>query len=389
MPTPVDRAVAAGNFSEALKILASEARVKPAGMPDFRLRERDPRQDMQYGESLLLCSNPAPYRRARMALRRIRTVFPRSAAAWLLSGVVESFLARFVQAEEFLQRAYGLDRDSSWILAWRGVARALEARRLKSQQGLTAALGDLDEATRGPAARFVYPWRAELRHDLDDKVGALSDLEFILRADAGNLWARVERGEILCETGRHDEALREFDRLVRENSEAAWAYALRGRTLATTGRELDSLADLRKAAALDPRSGSARAWLAESLRKLGRYTEASQRLDEGLRLEPKFVLAWVWRGRIHLLQGRLQAALRDFNRAIRLDARYQLAFAWRGETLFKLGRREEAMKDFRRVAPMDLARTWNPLLAEGERLTPEARAAAYANAWPSRETAAA
>jgi tetratricopeptide (TPR) repeat protein len=379
----------AGRFTEALKILASEARISLSGAPDFKLRERDPRQDMQYGESLLLCSNPAPYRRARTALRRIRTVSPRSAPAWLLSGIVECFLAHFAQAEEFLQRAYGLDRDSPWTLAWRGVARALEARRTKRQEGLAAALADFDEAARGPAARFVYPWRAELRHDLEDREGALSDLEFILRADGGNLWARVERGEILCEAGRHAEALREFDRLVRENPAAAWAHALRGRTLATTGRELESLVDLSKATTLAPRSASARAWLAESLRKLGRYEEASRRLDEALRLDPKFVLAWVWRGRIHLLRGRLQAALRDLNRAIRLDSRYQLAFAWRGETFFKLGRREEAAQDFRRVAPMDLARTWNPLLGEGERLTPEARAAAYAAAWPARESAAA
>ncbi|MBI3554096.1 MAG: tetratricopeptide repeat protein [Elusimicrobia bacterium] len=376
MPAPAELA-AAGRFSEAFAALAREAGVKATRVPDFRLRERDPRQDMQYGESLMLCADPKLYREARRALSRIRTAAPRSAEAWLLSGIVETILARFKDAQSLLARAGGLAPKSPWPSAWRGVARALESRRLKSQDGLREALADLDAAAQGEAARFVYPWRAELRHDLEDMEGALRDLERILSDESSSLWARVERGEILCETGRHDAALAEFDRLVRENPRASWARALRGRTLATTGREEESLSDLRRAAALDPKSASAKAWLAESLRKLGRYAEALKSLDAALRLDPRFVLAWVWRGRIRLLLGRFVDSLEDFNRAIRLDPRYQLAFAWRGEALFKLGRRQAAERDFRRVAPLDLARTWNPVLREGQRLTPEARARAF------------
>ncbi len=373
MPARASSLCEAGRFSEALAALAQETGVALPHAPDFRLPQRDPRQDMQYGESLMLCEDPKPYRGARRVLSRM----PERPEVLLLSGIVETFLARFKTAEQFLDRAVKLSPDSPWPRAWRGVARALECRRLRTQEGLRGALADLDAAASGSAARFVYPWRAELRHDLEDMDGALKDLERILRDESASLWARVERGEILCETGRHDDALTEFDRLVRENPRAAWARALRGRTLATTGREAESLSDLRKAAALDRKSGSARAWLGESLRKLGRYAEALKSLDGALKVDPRFVLAWVWRGRIKLLQGKYAAAAKDLTHAIRLDPRYQLAFAWRGEALFKLGRRAQARRDFARVAPMDLARTWNPVLREGQRLTPEARSRAY------------
>ena len=354
-----------GDFAGALRALGMKA------PPDFVLKSRDPRQDMQYGESLLLCDAPAPYRRALRFLSRKRIEAP------LLAGVLETILGRFAPAIARLTLAVD-DGAGSFALAWRGVARALEERRRRRSDGLPEALKDLDLAIAlGPARGFAYYWRAELRHDLEDPSGALEDLAEILKKNPGDAWARVERGEILCETGRAEEALAEFDRLVAALPKAAWARALRGRTLATTGREKESLPDLLKAITLAPRSGAARAWLSESYRKLGRHRDALAELDRAVKLEPSFALAWVWRGRLRLLQGKPALALKDLDRAVKLDARYKLALAWRGEALHKLGRKAEAARDFARVAPLDPARTWNPVLAEGELLTPEARARAY------------
>lgn len=364
----------AGGVREAALEAARAAGVPAARVPDFVLKSRDPRQDLQYGESLLLVDDPKPYLAARRWLSKARR--SGGAAALLASGAVECVLARFAAAERLLTLA--LKEDATLADAWlfRGIARSLEARSLKTHEGLLLALKDLDRAValRADGARH---WRAELRHDLDDHAGALEDLDAILKESPGDTWSKVERGEILCEKGRHQEALAEFDALARKHPRAPWALALRGRTLATTGRERESLPDLRLAARLAPKSGAARAWLSESLRKLGRYGEARRLLDEAVRLEPGFALAWVWRGRLKLLTGDLRGAAADLSRAIKLDPRYQLAFAWRGEALHKLGRRAQARRDFARVAPLDLSRTWNPVLREGEPLTPEARRAAF------------
>jgi tetratricopeptide (TPR) repeat protein len=355
-----------GDFRGALKSLGLD---EP---PDFILKSRDPRQDMQYGESLRLCEKPAPYLRARRFLAATQ------GSPELLRGVIETILGSFRAALVHLNAAVESGAGSH-AFAWRGVARALEERRLKRSDRLGEALADLDRAVAlGPARRFAYFWRAELRHDLEDPRGALEDLAAILAQDPTDSWARVERGEILCETGRHEEALAEFDGLVKDFPGEAWARALRGRTLATTGREKESLSDLKEAVKKAPKSAAARAWLSESYRKLGRYRDARKALDAAVKLDVNFALAWVWRGRLSLLLGDPKAALKDLDKAVKLDSRYRLALAWRGEALHKLGRKSEARRDFARVAPLDLSQTWNPVLREGERLSPESRARAYA-----------
>ena len=344
---------------------------------DFRLRARDPRQDMQYGESLLLVDDAAPYRRARLALSRARRAWPSCAGAWLAAAATETVLARFPAALPLCARAARLAPASAWVPAWRGVARALDERRRRTES-LRAALADFDLALeRGASASFVAPWRAELRHDLDDRDGALADLASIPAGDASALWARVERGEILCECGRVDEALKEFDRLIAEEPKAGWAWALRGRTLATTGRAAEGLTDLDRAVRLVPRSAATRAWRSEALRRLGRYREALKDLDRAIALDPRYTLGWVWRGRLKLALGRPADALKDLDRAVRLDARYRLGLAWRGEALSKLGRTREAARDFSRVAPMDPRRSWTPAASEGAVPDAAGREAAY------------
>lgn len=349
---------------------------------DFRLRARDPRQDMQYGESLLLVDDAAPYRRARLALARARRAWPSCAGAWLASAAVETVLARFPASLPLYAKASRLAPSAAYVPAWRGVARALDERSRRAE-GLKAALADFDRAlSLGASPSFVAPWRAELRHDLDDRDGALADLSAIPADDPSSLWARVERGEILCECGRVDEALKEFDRLVAERPKAGWAWALRGRTLATTGKAAEGLRDLDRAVRLAPDSAATRAWRSEALRRLGRYREALKDLDRATALDPRYTLAWVWRGRLKLLLGRPAAARKDLDRAVRLDARYRLGLAWRGEALFKLGRTREAARDFAAIAPMDPRRTWTVPAPEGAVPGAAAREAAY---WESLE----
>jgi tetratricopeptide (TPR) repeat protein len=369
LPRTGDLSAAASAAARALGLRAPRA--------DYRLRARDPRQDMQYGESLLLVADPKPYRRARLVLARARRAWPDCAGAWLAAAATETVLARFPAALPLYAKAARLAPDSAWVPAWRGVTRALDERRRRAER-LRGALADFDLAlARGADAAFVAPWRAELRHDLDDRDGALADLSLIPDGDPSALWARVERGEILCECGRVDEALAEFTRLTRENPKAAWAWALRGRTFATTGRAAQGLPDLDRAVALAPRSAATRAWRSEAYRALGRYADALKDLDRAVRLDPGYTLGWVWRGRMKLLLGRPADALKDLDRAVRQDPRYRLGVAWRGEALFKLGRTREAARDFARVAPMDPRRSWTPAVPEGTRADAGARERAF------------
>lgn len=376
VPSALERCPLSGGLAAACDDAARALGMRQPDA-DFALRPRDPRQDLQYGESLLLVADPAPYRKARLVAARARAAWPREPGAWLLSGAIEACLARPEAALRLLDKAVSLRPASGWARAWRGVARATLSRRRRREDGLREALADFDKAfDLGVADAFARPWAAELRHDLDDREGALADLAR-LPADAGSaLWARVERGEILCECGRLDEAMREFTALTAEFPRDAWAWALRGRTLATSGRAAEGLPDLDRAARLAPRSAAVRAWRSEALRRLGRYKDARADLDRAVKLDPRFTLAWVWRGRLKLLAGKPAEALRDLDRAVRLDPRYRLGVAWRGEALLKLGQARRAAKDLAAVAPMDPRRFWNEPAQEGVVPGPEQRAAA-------------
>ncbi len=353
-----------GDFASACSSVALRLGLRDP-RADFVIRSRDPRQDMQYGESLILAEDAAPYRRASRILARARRLWPQCPGAWLAAGATETILARFRAALPFLSRASRLAPDSEWVAAWRGVAFALDARRRRDAR-LGVALTELNKVvTPGTAVEFAAPWRAELLHDLDRHDLALEDLARITPASASWLWSRVERGEILCESGRADEALREFDRLVAEYPKASWAWALRGRTLATTGHAARGLRDLNRAVVLSPKSAAARAWRSEALRRVGSYRAALNDLNRATRLDPHFTLAWIWRGRLQLALRRPERALYDLDRAVRLDRRYRLGLLWRGEALFKLGRTREAARDFRFAAPMDPKRAWTFPVHEG------------------------
>jgi protein O-mannosyl-transferase len=130
--------------------------------------------------------------------------------------------------------------------------------------------------------------------------------------------ARLERGVLLEQSGRVDEALSDFAEAVRLAPGSAHARAQLAASLAAFGRERDALPHAREAVALDPTSATAHAAL----------------------------------GRIEASLGELGSALDAFTRALALGGERGLERRI-GDTLVRLGRFEESLAHYRAAIASD------------------------------------
>lgn len=135
----------------------------------------------------------------------------------------------------------------------------------------------------------------------------------------------------LHELGEWEAALGEYDKAVRLNPRSI-AWFNRGNLLAQLGRHDEAVESFRNALANDPRQPEVLTNLAESLRATGRLEQALASLDQAVAHSPGFLPAWHNRGGVLRLLGRPADAALSFRKAIggdrrRLSSRLSLAVA--------------------------------------------------------------
>lgn len=237
----------------------------------------------------------------------------------------------------------------------------------RTRRYLTEALAAADRAVALDASPSALMLRAQIRYEIEDREGGLSDLGLLLRRTPGDKAARWGRMEGYADGYRYRSAEREFKALGSRGALRWWSFAQRGRLRGMCGRLPGALRDFNEAIRRQPRRGALYAWRAEVLRRLGRYEETRADLDKCLTASPGYAYGWESSGRMRLIEGDPAAALAELGRACRLDPGRSLSFAWRGEAGLKSGDRRQAAADFDRIYPLHPRRTWNPSsLNEGD-----------------------
>jgi Mlc titration factor MtfA (ptsG expression regulator)/Flp pilus assembly protein TadD len=167
----------------------------------------------------------------------------------------------------------------------------------------------------------AYRERAGFRRALGDVEGALADWAAVLQratSDDERAESLNERGMVLHESGRLDEALADYTEAIRLCPDYDGAYANRGAIHAERGDRRAALADLDTALRLSPRDDLALVERARVYRDAGRLDRALRDLDRAARLSPHDPVIFRERARVHLERKDFAGALADCDEAAQL-----------------------------------------------------------------------
>ncbi|MBX3470598.1 MAG: tetratricopeptide repeat protein, partial [Planctomycetes bacterium] len=272
-----------------------------------------------------------------------------------------------------LERAVAARPD--WPEGWHFLGR-----RLLLLQQHADALAHLDRAVALGPSPWALEDRARARLGLNDLVGAVEDLGRCLEMIPDAHGLRVERAQVLQQTGAADLALAELDECLRRAPEHPGALTLRGRIRLTRGDAAGGIADLEQATragrdplpwyllaqaresigddrgALEALDGAAAAGGARDLHHLraevllrrGDVDGALRALDQAVAEVPTEPDPLLRRARLLLLAGGDPArAAADAARALEVRGRTVtvLALVLRSEARLRQGDAEEALAD--------------------------------------------
>jgi tetratricopeptide (TPR) repeat protein len=134
-------------------------------------------------------------------------------------------------------------------------------------------------------------------------------------------------GYVLEQTGKPDEAERQYRRAIALNPGLASAHTNLGTALAARGRFADAVGHLAEAVRLEPGSASARNNLGAALLQQRQLEPAARELRFALELNPEHADAHANLGSVLAQQGAYDEALRQFDEALRIDPRHSAAGA--------------------------------------------------------------
>jgi tetratricopeptide (TPR) repeat protein/transglutaminase-like putative cysteine protease len=107
-----------------------------------------------------------------------------------------------------------------------------------------------------PDSTDAYRKRGQVRFDLGDSIGAMSDAAILIAKVPDDYWARSTRAFLYLEQDKPTEALAETHDLLKLKPNDGDAHWLQGYVLAAMGKRADALAELDRAIAIEPKSGA-------------------------------------------------------------------------------------------------------------------------------------
>jgi Tfp pilus assembly protein PilF len=171
----------------------------------------------------------------------------------------------------------------------------------------------------------------------------------VLAVDPNAAQAHANRGSVLHELKRFDEALASCNRALAVRADIAELHAIRGNVLCSLKRCEEALVSYGRALALRPAMAEVHYNRGNALHELRRFDEALASYDRALALRPDYAEAHYNRGNaLHVLR-RFEEALASYDRARALRPDYAEAVANCGATLHDLKRYDEALASYGRA----------------------------------------
>ena len=225
-------------------------------------------------------------------------------------------------------------------------AQYMLAALLYQQQRQPAALRAVESALRlNPDAGEALALHSVLLLNAGQHGKALASLSKVVAREPGNAEAWHNRGVILAELRRLEEAVDSFDKALAIQSTAE-AWTNRGAALLNLMRLEEALCSFDKALAIKPAFVGALYNRGNALMELERYPEAVAAFDNMLVQAPNSFEAWNNRGAaLHEIK-RFADSLESYDRAVKIRPGYVPAWTNRGKVLRNLERFDDALASY-------------------------------------------
>ncbi len=343
---------------------------------------------------------------AERLFKEVLRTQPKHLGALNLLGIVLTRLARFAEAETYLQLALQENANSDATLYNYGLVLKALDRPTEALERFTQALAI------NPAAAETWNNRGTVFNDLKRHEEAIKDFDkaidlqpryaeavcnkgnalatlrrlddalsaFVraadLKPDLVEAW--LGRGEVLTELQNYDGALTAYDRALALKPNSAEAWLGRGNACARHTMHQDALTAYDSALAL--KADLAEAWLGRGnvLSNIGQYDEAFAAYDNALAFNPDLAAAWLGRGNVFADLARYDDAFAAYDRALALQPDLPEAWFSRGNVYTRLQRYDVAYTSY------DTALKLNPDLAYA--VGPRLNAKLYMSDWPNLES---
>ncbi len=182
-----------------------------------------------------------------------------------------------------------------------------------------------------------------------DKDLALELLNRAVAAQANSAPAYANRGKVLKELHRLNEAIVDFDKALALQPDFVDAHLQRALVLRELQRTEEALAGLDKVISLRPDLAAAHYSRGNALRDIGKLTEAADSFGRAISLAQDFLAAYNNRAAVLQVLNRLDEAVADLDRAIEINPGLVAVQLNRANVLQALARYSEAVVGFDRV----------------------------------------
>ncbi len=283
------------------------------------------------------------------------------------------FLARTMEAHAEMPdgRQQPLIRIDDWDFKWQDVYRYAQPLRLPKGTVVSFryTYDNSAENPRNPSrppTRVVAGMRSsdemarlqlQVRPDRTEDVATLRTAFYLhlVGKTPDDPWVHYELANLFRDSGRRDDAVREYRRAIDLDPSHSAALVNLGTVLHEGGQRVVAVTYYRRALAAEPDFVPAHFNLGNALRANGQNDEAIRHYREAVRLEPSLGAAHNNLGEIMASRGQLTLALQHFREAVRLSPRSATALGNLGAALGVAGRMDEAVVHLRQALQIDPA----------------------------------
>jgi tetratricopeptide (TPR) repeat protein len=157
------------------------------------------------------------------------------------------------------------------------------------------------------------------------------------------------RGLVLKDLARHEEAINSFSKAIKLKPDYAEAYCNLGDALAALGRFVEATLHYDKAIAINATGPRAHSNRGNALLELMRYEEALSSFERAIARDENYPDAHYNRGNALAALGRYGEAVSSYEKTIAIAPTFPDAYNRRGVALSELGRHDDALASFERA----------------------------------------
>jgi len=174
--------------------------------------------------------------------------------------------------------------------------------------------------------------------------------EDVLQLYPNSELAHNNKGDILSNLNRPEEALKHFNRALELDSVYDQTYYNRGVVRARLGFKIEALQDFTTAIRLRPNYPEAYSNRGATKFELGNRAEALPDFDKAIELKPNYTIAYSNRGSAKAMLGDPQGAIQDFKSALGLDQSNGKIWFMFGLTSLSIGNKPEGCNALQQAA---------------------------------------